>query len=307
MKRYGIFSIVFLLLSMLGGLFLVKRSQDTRNRAADESCSPIGRKLCQENSSGANTGFLCECLAWSQYQSSYGYWRCTTPDLSTCPTNGGGTAPSMFSCSDANARIEGRCIVATSGTLSVVNKYQCPNRFDTAGGCQDNVQTFRNVDRVCFDSNYCGVQQIDLSSSCFISTIDYVCESPTSPPKSTNTPTPRPTNTPIPTSTPRPTSTPTPTNTPIPTATPSNNPTPTNTPVPTSTPTNNPTATVTPQSTNTPAPTNTPVPATGTPVYIAEGPSPTRIILPQSGVEFPSQFLTILGGIVTLLGFLILL
>ena len=35
--------------------------------------------------------------------------------------------------------------------------------------------------------------------------------------------------------------------------------------------------------------------------------TPTRIILPESGVEFPSQFLTLLGGIITLLGFLILL
>ena len=40
---------------------------------------------------------------------------------------------------------------------------------------------------------------------------------------------------------------------------------------------------------------------------IAEGPSPTRIILLESGVEFPSQILTLVGGIITLLGFLILL
>jgi hypothetical protein len=36
-------------------------------------------------------------------------------------------------------------------------------------------------------------------------------------------------------------------------------------------------------------------------------PTPTRIVLPQSGFDFPSQALTILGTIVTLVGFLILL
>jgi len=37
------------------------------------------------------------------------------------------------------------------------------------------------------------------------------------------------------------------------------------------------------------------------------GPSPTRILLPLAGFDFPFQALTLLGGIVTLLGFLILL
>ncbi len=37
------------------------------------------------------------------------------------------------------------------------------------------------------------------------------------------------------------------------------------------------------------------------------GPSPTRILLPLAGFNFPFQALTLLGGIVTLLGFLILL
>lgn len=41
--------------------------------------------------------------------------------------------------------------------------------------------------------------------------------------------------------------------------------------------------------------------------YVVSGPSPTRIILPVSGFNFPAQALTIVGGITTLLGFLILL
>ena len=117
---------------------------------------------------------------------------------------------------------------------------------------------------------------------------------------------------------PTPSSTPTPTRTPTPTQTPTDTPTPTMTPTgtqaPTETPTSTPTPTETPIPTNTPTgviiPTNTPtdIPIpTETPVYIAEGPSPTRIVLPNSGVEFPIQALTVIGIITTLLGYLILL
>jgi hypothetical protein len=72
------------------------------------------------------------------------------------------------------------------------------------------------------------------------------------------------------------------------------------TPIPTNTPV------------NTPVPTqaiaqNTPAPATNTPVYIAQAPSPTIVELPQAGVDFPVQILAIVGTIITLFGFLILL
>jgi hypothetical protein len=53
-------------------------------------------------------------------------------------------------------------------------------------------------------------------------------------------------------------------------------------------------------------PTGAPYP-TDTPVYIAQGPSPTRIVLPNSGVEFPIQVLTVVGVITTLIGLLVLL
>ena len=53
-------------------------------------------------------------------------------------------------------------------------------------------------------------------------------------------------------------------------------------------------------------PTNIPRP-TPTLELIAEDPSPTRILLPAAGINFPSLALTLLGGIVILLGFLILL
>jgi hypothetical protein len=42
-------------------------------------------------------------------------------------------------------------------------------------------------------------------------------------------------------------------------------------------------------------------------LVIAQGPSPTRIVLPEAGVDFPAKTLSIVGIIVTLLGFLILL
>lgn len=61
-----------------------------------------------------------------------------------------------------------------------------------------------------------------------------------------------------------------------------------------------------PAPTTTTRPTSTPKP-TSTPVYIAQGPTPTRIVLPNAGFDLPIKGLTIVGTIVTLLGLLILL
>lgn len=129
-----------------------------------------------------------------------------------------------------------------------------------------------------------------------------VTSTPTNTPTGTLTPTNTPTATSTPTNTPTGTLTPTntPTVTPTPTATATGTPAPTGTPLPTSTPTDIPTPAPTSLPVNTPVPTNTPV-------YIAEGPTPTRIILPVVGVDFPAKALTIVGSIITLLGFLILL
>ncbi len=329
---YLVLSLLLIISSIFGGTYLVKQTQDTRRQATDESCTPIGKELCQENTQGKNTGFLCTCTAWSQYETTYGYWDCETKNLNECPTESGGTDPTIFTCTEANARIEGRCLKAVSGTLSVVNLYQCPNKFDTSGGCQDTVQTFRNVTEVCFESNFCGVQQIDYTSNCFMSTVDDICltPSPTIRPSNTPTPTTRPSNTPTPTriisNTPTPTRiiSNTPTLTPRPTNTPTNTPTPTRIISNTPTLTPNPSFTLTPTTkptntpTNTPKPTNTPTTriVSGTPVptntlvptlVIAQGPSPTRIVLPEAGIDFPAKTLSIVGIIVTLLGFLILL
>lgn len=297
MKKYGILSILFLLLSLMGGIFLVKNKQDNRNQAIDDNkiCSP-GQQSCQENPQGKNTGFMCKCFT----DMDPNVWRCNTQDLTNCPTDSGSTDAPWGSYKvgcvvngDKVGEVTGRCITAIAGKkLPQMWKYTCPGRKDILGGCQENEQVIpAGSSSVCFENNFCGSQQIDSDvwETCFISVVDSCATSPTTPPRS-------PTNTPIPTSTPRPT------NTPTPTPGPSSTPTPTNTPGPTSTPT--------PGPSSTPGPTSTPVPPTNTPIptdVIAKGPSPTRIILPESGIEFPSQILTIIGGIVTLLGFLILL
>jgi hypothetical protein len=65
--------------------------------------------------------------------------------------------------------------------------------------------------------------------------------------------------------------------------------------------------TLTPRPSSTPHPSIIPSPTTIDISDVSDEPSPTRILLPVAGVEFPSQVLTIIGGIVTLLGFLILL
>jgi hypothetical protein len=119
-----------------------------------------------------------------------------------------------------------------------------------------------------------------------------IVNSPTPTPTCTPNPTSTPTNSPAPTNTPVPTNTSTPTQTPTGTLTPTKIPTSTSTPTGTPNPSSTPTTTLSPTSTSRPsAPTAT----------------PTVIVLPQSGIEFPTQGLTIIGIIVTLIGFLVLL
>lgn len=170
--------------------------------------------------------------------------------------------------------------------------YYCKDRFLVENNNSCNTPAPANFNINC----YCGTIQVDRGNGFTTESMSCNCDKPEKPTR-TPTPTNKPTNTPTGTRTP--TRTPTPTfiiitDTPAPTPTgtyiPTDTPVPTNTPVPTSTPTGV-------WSSPTPSPTTN----------IAEGPSPTRIILPISGVEFPAQALTIIGGIATLLGFLILL
>lgn len=298
MKKYGLLSILFLLLSLFGGIYLVKNTQDNRNQAIDGcwatcNCS-CGVSFCADPK---GRGCHYECLDKCGEISNYGSF---TDDP----------------CNQVNAT--SKCLTAKSGTMDVVNHYKCPGETSiSAAGCTKNVKTYRNTNSVCVDESLCGVQQIDYQN-CFVSYLK-ICKKPTSPPETirdsatpTKKRTPTKKSTLVPSKKPTSTLVPTATNTPKPTLTTTPAPTATNTPKPTLTTTPAPTATNTPKPTPTPTPgpTSTPVPPTNTPVptsVIAQGPSPTRIVLPQSGVEFPSQMLTIIGGIITLLGFLILL
>lgn len=295
MKKYGILSVLFLFFSLLGAVFLVKNNQDNRNRATDTDKCSEGQKVCQKNSEGKNTGFLCKCLT----ELDPNDWQCTTKDTNTCPTDSGDTDPTSGKCGNGIGVISGRCIKAASGkTLPQMWKYKCPGKMDLSGGCQENEQVVEaGASSVCFENNFCGAQQIDSDvwQDCFISVVDTNCS--VTPTDSKKTPSSTPTPTKVPSSTP--TLTPTPTS--IPTSTPT--PGPSSTPTPSSIPTSTPT--LTPTSTPTSGPSNIPTPSIST--ITPTGPSPTRIILPQTGVEFPSQAVAIIGAIATLFGFLILL
>lgn len=292
MKKYKVLSILFLFCSIIGAVILVKNNQDNRNRATGTDKCSEGQKTCQKNSDGKNTGFLCKCLT----ELDPNDWQCTTKDTSTCPTDSGDTDPTSGKCGNGVGVISGRCIKAATGkTLPQMWKYKCPGKMDLSGGCQENEQVVEaGASSVCFDSNFCGAQQIDSDvwQDCFISVVDTNCN--VSP---TNSPTKKPTSTPSPTKKPSSTPTLTLTLTPSPTLTPTPGPSSTPTLTPTPGPSSTPTLTPTPGPSNTPSPT----------AVITSGPSPTRIILPQTGVEFPSQAVAIVGAIITLFGFLILL
>jgi len=339
-KYYAIFGVLFLLLSLGGAIYLSFQNADTRNKATGNDKCQANQQICQTNNAGKNTGYLCKCITDLDPND----WNCATQDLKECPTEGGGVDPNNFYCDPATkVKISGRCLVADAGSkISVAYKYKCADKFNMNNGCQENETVLRNVGSACFDNNFCGTQQIDLQnqSSCFMSVEDRNCITPTKP-VSTNTPTPTRTNTPSPTPTGTVvTPTPTNTNTPTPTGT-VVTPTPTNTNTPTPTGT---VVTPTPPVISYLGCGYTPCDSTGkicnsglscittnnsnqycskpelieqckvNPGYAGcctvpntQGPSPTRIVLPVSGVNFPVQALTIIGGITTLLGFLILL
>lgn len=221
-------------------------------------------------------------------------------------------------------------------TLTTNNAiYFCKDKFLVENNNSCNTPAPANFNINC----YCGTIQIDRGNGFTTESMSCKCDTPEKPTR-TPTPTRIPTNTPTGTRTP--TRTPTPTfiiitDTPVPTPTgtfyPTNTPIPTDTPVPTSTPVpaylgcgytpcdnagkqctsglvcitanNSAQYCSLPQYTTTCA-TNPGYTGCCT-APVAQGPSPTRIILPISGVEFPSQALTIIGSIATLLGFLILL
>lgn len=340
---YSLLSLLLLTSSLFGALFLVNQTQDIRNRA-EESCRPVGAESCQENSSGGNTGYLCKCTAWSEWEQSYGYWDCNTENTTKCPTTSGPPAPSgSITCRRDNPSLCPNTHSSNPNFEAMVGMYvgfpdSC-NFYDACGTPLTEGQSCVGLSRLSdgepYNGAFVGCSGLkncfcDLDFSGTVRCLDdvnndscgarAVTATPTRPPATATTrPSPTPTTRPSVTPTTRPSATPTirPSSTPTPTTKPSSTPTPTNTPtttpqptatstpLPTATMTPNPSATTTPQptATNTPLPTSTIVPTQ----VIAQGPSPTQIILPQAGLDFPVKTLAIIGTIVSLLGFLILL
>ncbi len=268
---YAILSLALLLGSLAGVVYLTGLNQDIRDQAASSSivCRRDDSSVCPDtHSSNPSFDGMVGMYTGSPSTCSF-YDACGTP-VSEGQQCGGLTRLS-------NGEANHGAFVGCSGPQNCF----CDLNFSGTVKCYDDV-----------NNDSCGAR---------------VMSSPTSPPA---TSTPIPTNTSTPTPTPTGTVKPTniPTNTPTatltPTSAPTNTPTlvptnqPTSTPLPTSAPTNTPTLVPTSQPTSQPT-------ATVVPTKIL--PSPTRIILPNSGVEFPGQALTVVGVIVTLLGFLILL
>ena len=314
-NRYTIFTLIFLSLSLIGGVYLSKQNQDNRNQATggcnhDSECGHTPQNCCYCAKTSAHPEGQCIC-GCTPGQPTFGVTGApqptgSIPSTDTYPACSGN--PGQLSCTSLGASgcsgyqschvgtnydscdpplgnnmclytISGqKCIYACPATMPAgYARCQCSNGVWTIGA----LPAGGKCDQLC-------VCKGNVCNDC----------SPT-PEKPKPTPTPLPTKTPTPTKTLTPTSIPTfiiITDTPAPTVT--STPQPTSTSVPTNTPTSVPTAT--PRPSSTPWPTVTPRP-------MAQGPSPTRIILPSAGFEFPSQAMTLLGGIVTLLGFLILL
>jgi hypothetical protein len=383
---YLVFTIVFLLLSLAGGVFLVKNNQDNRNQATGcwATCNCCGTSFCA-NPSGSGCNSECNSLCGSSNLQNTPIPQtngscdsssasacvgqnpgnsCTGGFPGTCQTTSGTACACVANNSTVNSPTpkpgqtcvpgnlgilccqgsvacqqhrDASCNVTCADNCGIFNNSVCTapsavtptlipggggvtwnctalsgsrNGFNCSGGYQ-NCSGYRSG-TPCAPGEYIGGQLqapvnaitchcsndvwiVGKGASCdgLCACTNNVCTtcSVTASPVKTSTPTP--TNTSTPTNTPKPTLTPTgtlaPTSTPTPTGTLTPTNTPTNTPVPTNTPIN--------------APTSTPAPTQ----VLAQGPSPTRIILPSSGVEFPAQALSLIGIIVTLAGFLILL
>lgn len=320
---YAILSIIFMVLSIIAGMALFRTAQDLREQATYPSaCTSVGQacentynEACTLPNGGSGT-HSCHKIGTCQgvgdnTQCSWGTgsscttctansiipnptasaWMCQVCDCSNggwnngqC-TNCGGLVP----CSSVSALSCGQIDACPPGQPTTQCGAASENRVVYTNGCTTSTNPTSPPSQQTGSSPT--PTRIPPTST---PTRIPPTSTPTRIPTSTATPTRNPTNTPVPTSTrtPSPTATPRPDDTPVPTATPTNIPAPTDTPVP------NPTAT--PVVYSTPQPTATTEP-------LAQGPSPTRILLPNAGVSFPIQGLTVVGTIISLLGLLVLL
>ncbi len=307
-------------------------------------CSSLGAKACQKDSSNKNTGYQCECIDLSPGACSFYANSCTKLNLEACPQSSGGATSgnyensNIISCGGVSCRAdECHCQGGESCVTQVCEpaiRASCLNQ--NRAWCKQGAGTTCCVEGYKCGSNNTGCVLVDLITA--TPTKKPPTSTPTIP-KSTITPTQTPTGTLVPTNTPTITITPTqtPTGTLVPTNTPTITLTPTQTPTGTLVPTNTPTPTTVVLGCGyTPCDDNDRPCSSGLtcisadngnrycsqPSYVdackinpgytscctaPQGPSPTRIILPNAGFEFPAQALTVVGVIVTLFGFLILL
>lgn len=338
-KYYPVLSIVFLLLSLVGGIFLVKQRQEVRRQAA--GVGPHGYWFSPDD--GGKTSSSSGHRAW-------GHYGCESPDRFCGPVENQPFYRLLVRCSNPNDRnscghARDREVAKENTTLTInsegLGDFDWNYSIQECGRYQFDIcpGTYPADGTVCRDPVF-GYQFIRDADCATETPTPTITPSPTTPPPTntptstitptgtqppTQTPTQTPTATKTPTTTPTgtfpptetPTRTPTLTQTPSPTSSPTNSPSPTNTQTPTVTPTgtypptNTPTNTSTPTNTNTPTNTTTPRPSstpkpTNTPKPLAIEPTPTRIILPSAGIDFPAKGLAIVGTIVTLLGFLVL-
>ncbi|HPR99723.1 MAG TPA: hypothetical protein PLU63_02860 [Candidatus Woesebacteria bacterium] len=198
MKKFGILSILFLLFSLIGVLYLVKNNQDIRNKAAPGDYN--GGSLCN--------GYI------NNYCSQYG----VTATLSKCPN--------QWESSCWNSQ-------TIKGTSLCMDKNFCGSQqldvyYNDGGSCWVDYWDYS-----CDAPTATPIPPTNTPIPTNTPTPTGTPKptntpTPTNTPKPTATGTPKPTNTPTPTNTPKPTATgtpePTATNTPIP---------PTNTPIPT--------------------------------------------------------------------------
>lgn len=126
---------------------------------------PPGATLCQEAKGGnhENTGFNCTCIAdqlATANACSGDYWRCTTWDPKSCPTD---TIPTV--AGQCGTQL-GNCVDFTGTGHTQFNVYTCPGMSYEEGkvnGCQENGKPVTVNGKFCpsVGSNFCGWVQLD--------------------------------------------------------------------------------------------------------------------------------------------------
>lgn len=268
-----------LLISLIIGLFLLRKTPTINNRATEPMCPAQGAS-CTWESDGTATSFKVDVVDETSGKSLLSttttdkivhftpipnhQYKCNVTPINSCGEGPSGSA--VNTCIPQATPTQEPSATPTITPTPTIISCQQPSTCKTQEACTTDGGTTN------------GEQCSEAGTVCCV------------PPNSTPTPTATPTATPSPTNTPTPTTVPsaTPTSTPLPTSTtiPTNTPYPTYTPYPTAThsPSSTPASTATPGPTYTPYPTYTPVPTnTGAP-----NPSPTEIIIAVNNTNTPT-------------------